>query len=357
MRRGDRTTRRLRIAAAAIVTCAVTTAPGAATANPSPTPVPPTPVCEVRDGRLIEISGMVATADGYVVVNDGANDEARRRIFFLDRECAVVRAVPYPSRPRDTEDLAVGGDGTIWVADVGDNDRSRQTIGVWKLPPGADRPVLHRMAYPDRPHDAEALLLTGDGRPVIVTKHSATLYAPSAAPRPGATTPLVKLGQVRLPASTTSNPFGALGRAVVTGAATAPDGRRVVLRTYADAYEFDVADGDLIAALTGGTPRVTALPDEPQGESITYSHDGRSLLTVSETAGQPPGSTPRILRYSPPPAASPEATPTPSARAAGDESAGFGEVWTYVAAAGALGLVLIVVGLVAVARARRAGSR
>ncbi|SCL70657.1 esterase-like activity of phytase family protein [Micromonospora peucetia] len=359
-RRGNRTNRLLRIAAAAVVACAVTTAPGAAAANPSPTPVPATPVCEVRDGRLTEISGMVATDDGYVIINDGANDEARRRIFFLDRECSVVRAVPYPSRPRDTEDLAVGGDGTVWVADVGDNDRSRQTLAVWKLPPGADRPVLYRLAYPDGPHDAEALLVTGDGRPVIVTKYSATLYAPSAPLRPGTTAPLVKVGQVQLPASTTSNPFGALGRTAVTGAATAPDGRRAVLRTYADAYEFDVADGDLITALTSGTPRVTALPDEPQGESITYSHDGRSLLTVSETAGQPPGTTPRILRYSPPPAVAPsvpDATPTPSAQAAGDETVSFDDVRTYVVAAGALGLVLIVVGLVAVTRARRAGSR
>ena len=150
--------RRARVGAvlAALLTGAVTLpccTPGAAGAA-----APGTPVCEVRDDRLSEISGMVATDDGYVMINDGADDEARRRIFFLDQRCAVVRTVSYPSRPRDTEDLAVGRDGTVWVADIGDNDRSRQTIAVWRLPPGADRPVLYRMAYPDRPHDAEALL-------------------------------------------------------------------------------------------------------------------------------------------------------------------------------------------------------
>ncbi|MEU4675543.1 hypothetical protein [Micromonospora sp. NPDC023737] len=315
--------------------------------------------CAVRDSRLTELSGMVATDDGFVMINDGAENEARRRIFFLDRDCAVVRAVPYPTRPLDTEDLAVGADGTVWVADVGDNDRSRETVAVWKLAPGADRPVLHRMRYPDGPHDAEAMLVTGDGRPVVVTKFSANLYAPTAALRPGATVPLAKVGQVKLPASTTTNPYGLLGRSVITGAATAPDGRRVALRTYADAFEFDVADGDVIAALTGGTPRATPLPDEPQGESISYSPDGRSLLTVSESAGQP-GTRPTVLRYpltAPAPSGSPARTAeptgaTPAERSADGADRDIGVVSGVAMAAGALGVLLIAVALVARARRR-----
>ncbi|SIQ92417.1 esterase-like activity of phytase family protein [Micromonospora avicenniae] len=321
--------------------------------------------CEVRDPRLTELSGMVATDDGFVMINDGADDEARRRIFFLDRDCAVVRAVPYPTRPLDTEDLAVGADGTVWVADVGDNDRSRETIAVWKLAPGADRPVLHRMRYPDGPHDAEAMLVTGDGRPVVVTKFSANLYAPTAALRPGVTVPLAKVGQVKLPASTTSNPYGLLGRSAVTGAATAPDGRRVVLRTYADAFEFDVADGDVIAALTGGTPRATPLPDEPQGESVSYSPDGRSLLTVSETADQPAGTRPTVLRYpltaaapSGSPARTPEPIgPTPIARSADGTDGDITVVSRAAMAAGALGVLLIAVALVARARRRTTSGK
>ncbi|MBO4210591.1 hypothetical protein GSF22_32045, partial [Micromonospora echinofusca] len=251
-------------------------------------------MCQVRDDRLDEISGLVATDTGFVVVNDGADEASHRRIFFLDRRCAVVRTVAYPSRPRDTEDLAVGLDGTLWVGDIGDNGRARETIAVWTLRSGSGRPVLYRMSYPDGPHDAEALLVTRDGRPVIVTKQSggAGLYTTAGPPRRGATVPLVAAGRVRLPGTTTANPFSFLGRRLVTGAATAPDGRRVVLRTYADAFEYDVTGGDLVAALTTGRPRVTALPDEPQGEAVTYTRDGRALLTVSETAGQPPGARP-----------------------------------------------------------------
>ncbi|MET8283086.1 hypothetical protein [Micromonospora sp. NPDC005174] len=314
-------------------------------------------VCEIRDDRLNEISGMVATDDGYVVVNDGADDAARRRIFFLDERCAVARTVSYPSRPRDTEDLAVGRDGTIWVADIGDNDRNRETIALWRLAPGADRPVLHRMTYPDNPHDAEALLVDATGRPLIITKGGSgtvVLYAPTTALKSGATTPLASVGKVVLPSTTTSNPFSFLGRGVVTGAANAPDGRRVVLRSYADAFEYDVAGDDIVAALTGGTPRITPLPDEPQGESITYSRDGRSLLTVSEAADQPAGTRPTILRYpatvapAAHPAESTTAAPTspaaarPAAQAAG---IGGGRVVSLAAGAGTLLALVAVAGL------------
>jgi hypothetical protein len=316
-----------------------------------------TPVCQIRDDRLRELSGMVATDDGYVVVNDGADDEARRRIFFLDKNCAVARTVSYPSRPRDTEDVAIGRDGTIWVADIGDNDRNRETIALWRLAPGADEPVLYRMTYPDNPHDAEALLVDADGRPLVITKGGSgtvVLYRPTTALKAGATTPLASVGKVVLPPTTTSNPFSFVGRSVVTGAASAPDGRRVALRSYADAFEYDVTGGDVVAALTSGTPRITPLPDEPQGESITYSRDGRSLLTVSESADQPAGSRPTILRY--PATAAPAGHPAesttavpPSAAAASPaaQAAGIGgaQVWSLAAGAGTLLALLAVAGL------------
>ncbi|MFI6240389.1 hypothetical protein ACIBEF_10975 [Micromonospora sp. NPDC050795] len=357
MRVRGRLTRGRRARAGAVVTAllagvlppAVVLVPGAATAGAEAA----TPVCQVRDDRLREISGMVATDDGYVVINDGADDEARRRIFYLDQRCTVVRTVSFPSRPRDTEDLAVGRDGTVWVADIGDNDRSRPTVGVWRLAPGAKRPVLHRMTYPDRPHDAEALLLDASDRPLIVTKGGSGtvfLYAPATALRPDATTPLTALGQVTVPSTTTSNPFSFLGRGVITGAANAPDGRRVVLRSYADAFEYDVPDGDVVRALTTGTPRITPLPDEPQGESITYSRDGRSLLTVSESAGQPAGTRSTILRY---PATATTVTAAPSTEsvdpvspptavrpAAGEAGAGGGRAWPLALGAGTLLILL-----------------
>ncbi|WP_240670518.1 esterase-like activity of phytase family protein [Actinoplanes solisilvae] len=265
-----------------------------------------------------ELSGLVAVDNGYAVVNDGSDFANRRRIFFLNSSCRVTRTVPYPSRPRDPEDLGRAGDGSLWIADIGDNGRSRTTVALWKLAPRAKSPVLYRLTYPDGAHDAEALLVSRDGSPIIVTKSGGTagLYAPARALSRDKATPLRLAGEVTVPLTTTSNPFSFLGRAVITGAAASPDGRHVALRTYADAFEYDVDDGDVIKALTTSKPRQIPLPDEPQGESITYSADGRSLLTVSESSGQPAGSRPVLLRYPlpdrPAATATPSAPPTPS---------------------------------------------
>ncbi|GAA1630187.1 hypothetical protein [Actinoplanes couchii] len=248
-------------------------------------------LCQVKDDRLDEISGLVVDGDGYVVVNDGADDPAGRKIFYLNKKCKVTDTVSFPSRPRDTEDLARGADGTLWVGDIGDNGRERETIGVWRLKPGAKEPTLFRLSYPDGAHDAEALLVGSDGVPIVVTKDPLTagVYVPTGKLSADGTTPLRRAGDFPIPITTTSNPYGFKGRLVVTGGAVSADGRRIALRTYADAFEFDVPEGQtdaegLVKTISGGTSRTVALPDEPQGESIAFSADGTALLTISEMA-------------------------------------------------------------------------
>lgn len=282
-------------------------------------------VCQVRDDRLTELSGLAATGSGYVVVNDGSDLASHRKIFYLNAKCAVVRTLSYPSRPRDTEDLGITRDGTLWVADIGDNDAERSTVALWRLAPGAKAPVLYRLSYPDGAHDAEALLLAPSGTPIIVTKSLAAggVYVPAGRLTAGRTTPLRRVGDVALPVTTTSNPFSFAGRLLITGGAVSPDGRFAVLRTYADAFEFDVSGGDVVAAVTTGRARPVAMPDEPQGESVAYTADGTALLTVSE------GRDPVILRYplpGRPAVASPSAPrasrgPSSSARPSAPESA------------------------------------
>lgn len=272
------------------------------------------PVCKIDDKRLTELSGLVATTDGYIVVNDGADEASHRKIFYLSKKCKVKRTVSYPSRPRDTEDLQLGADGTLWVGDIGDNGESRDTIALWKLAPGSSKPGLFRLSYPDGAHNAEALLIGPDGVPIIVTKTAgaAGIYVPTGTLKSGGTTTLKRVGEVTVPMTVTSNPYSFPGRMLITGAATSPDGTRVVLRTYADAFEYEVTGGDVVKALTSGTPRQVALPDEPQGESVAYSMDGTALVTVSE------GAKPSLMRYPIPgaPALSPSPSVVPSSPAA-----------------------------------------
>ena len=203
-------------------------------------------VCTVTDPRLNELSGMVRQPKGFAVIDDGSDLASHWQIFYLDDRCRVTRTVQYPSRPRDTEDLALGRDGTLWVADIGDNNETRSTVALWRLASGAHTPVLYRLRYPDRAHDAEALVLTGDGTPVIVTKDvgEAVLYQPAGALQPGGTVPLRRVGVFDLPLSGTSNPFSFAGHMVVTGGANSPDGTRVeaALRRTDGFAEISVTD-------------------------------------------------------------------------------------------------------------------
>ncbi|MFG1651299.1 hypothetical protein ACGFIE_15345 [Micromonospora sp. NPDC049275] len=348
---------------------------GAAVAAPAPgssQPPAATPGkkrCTVADERLRELSGLVATKSGYIVINDGTEVEARKRVFFLDSKCKVAKdPIRYSGQgPFDTEDLAVSPRGdTLWIGDIGDNTTSkerRSRIAVWTMPiNGSSQPVLHRLSYPEnKPHDAEALLVGADGLPLVITKvasGNSEIFTPTAKLRNGDTAPvpMKKVGEIKLPKTTTENPLSVYGRSAVTGAARSPDGSRVVVRTYADAFEYDVTGGDIVGALTTGKPRVTPLAD-PFGEAISYTSDGKTFVTVSDggqlTADEPVD----ILSYTPSMSVAAPLAAAGAAKPAAEKSwidgLSFDDITYLVGAVGVLGLLLVATGIVGILRARR----
>ena len=323
-------------------------------------------ICKVTDPRLDELSGIVATKRGFIVINDSTALDDHKRVFYLNDRCTVTNTVRFGGNgPRDTEDVVLSPDGeTLWIADTGDNELRRTTIAVWSMPvDGSARPRIHRLSYPaGERHDAEAMLLSSAGTPIIITKEvgqPAGIYTPAAALQSDNLTgvPLKRVGQLTVPPSTTSaSPVVRLGRGTVVGGAIAPGGGRVVLRTYTDALEWTVSGGDVLAAIQG-KPRVTPLPDEPLGEAITYSPDGTYFYTVSDMQGDPAAGDNYILRYTP------ATTSAPNGAATGAPADDKGPSWlsslsmtdiTYlVAGVGLLGAVLVGLGVFGIVRARR----
>nr|WTA69243.1 hypothetical protein OHB51_08815 [Micromonospora sp. NBC_00855] len=325
--------------------------------------------CTITDERLRELSGLIATKSGFIVVNDGTEDAARKRVFFLDSKCKISKEpVRYSGQgPFDTEDLALSKDGkTLWIADTGDNPDSkerRSRVALWSMPvTGARQPTLHRLAYPEaKPHDAEALLIGDDGKPLIITKVTsgkAEIYTPSAALKTGDTdpVPMRKAGEITLPKTQTENTLNTFGRIAITGASRAPDGSRVVLRTYADAFEFDVSGGDIVGALTSGKPRVTPLAD-PFGEAISYTSDGKSFLTVSDAGRFTEDEPLDILSYAPSSSTAvplgPEEGGKPAASKSWTDGLSLDDITYLVGAVGLIGLLLVAAGIFGIVRARR----
>ncbi|MEV0394021.1 hypothetical protein [Polymorphospora rubra] len=352
---------------------ALTGGPASAAPTPEPSGAAEVPkasgeeVCTVTDSRTRELSGIIATENGYIVVNDGTDIQARKRVFFLDDSCKVVKDVSFPSSPRDPEDLALSPDGsTVWIADIGDNatnEERRPHVALWSMPiDGSTRPVLHRVAYPERePRDAEALLIAADGTPVIVSKTTgkAEIFVPEGPLEPNndEPVPMRKAGELTLPRTQTENPLLAAGRLTVTGAARSADGRKVVLRTYADAFEWDVPDGDIVKALTSGTPRVTPLADA-FGEGISFSADGSKYVTVSDVGTLGDDSDVVIMSYTP---TKVEATPAEDDAAGGNEQSwldtlSLQDITYLIGAVGVVGAVLVGVGIFGIVQARRRGG-
>ena len=181
--------------------------------------------------------------------------------------------------------------------------------------PGSLAPITEfevlEYVYPDRPHNAETLLIDdANQRLVIVTKEQ----APDADGRPdrlGRTQPsfvfegpledpaegegpieLTAVGSIDTPeletrtVSDTPHPATALGfGGVPTGGDVSPDGALVALRTYEAVWVWPREPGQRVAEAFGNEPcQVTSVP-EAQGEAVAFVDDG--LVTLGEGVNPP----------------------------------------------------------------------
>jgi hypothetical protein len=220
---------------------------------------------------LRESSGIAASrdyADRLYHIND-SGDAGRFYVSNLDgRDLQPVTVSGF--RTRDAEALSLGPcpnaarQSCIYLGDIGDNRRRRQTIEVAAI---EERVTFESTAtplarfsfrYPDGPHDAESMAVHPDGRLFILTKeHPARLYS-------------TRLDGVQdvLTAVTTLDTDTA-----PTDMAISDDGARLIVLTYKGAVEF---------AITFAEQHRIALRPLPQQESVTYLPGSRSILFTTE---------------------------------------------------------------------------
>lgn len=255
-------------------------APGAASAQSAAEEY-----CTPTDPGLAELSGLTYLDGSMYAVGDSGTDD---RVAHLDSSCGVVEWLPNPVDPYDVEDLSAF-DGSLWLADIGDNDRRRDSVALTRMDTTAGEPGdLVRLTYPDGAHDAEALLIGGNGHPVVVTKDGmggGGVYTVDRAvtdlPSPGPTA-LTRVADFAVAATgTPGGPPVLVGSTLVTGGAVSPDGSEVAVRTYTDVYLWSVENDEVAAALTRPPDRILPVPGQPQGEAVAYTEDG-DLLIASE---------------------------------------------------------------------------
>ena len=242
--------------------------------------------CTVTIG-LSPLAG-VSEASGVAVSRENPgiiwshNDSGKPMLFAFDGSGhAKARIELTGASVIDWEDMAVGAcrEGScLYLADIGDNNRARQQITIYRVREPRVNETATRtvqamsMTYPDGAHDAEALFVMPNAQLFLVTKESAEATALYRVPTPAAGT-VGRLEQVsRIP----------LAR--VTGASTSPDGRWVALRTNTELVFYPAAE---LTAGKNPQPRRFSLSSlkEPQGEGVAWGTDGL-LYLVSEGGGR-----------------------------------------------------------------------
>lgn len=287
---------------------AVSSGPGSPSATPADPPCSDEPcygdaaILGSLDPDVIEgVSGMAAsrrTPGLFYVVSDAAGTS---HVAVVQEDGTPVAQLEIEGMSaRNAEALAVGPcraeseESCLFVGDIG-NHADLPDLFVYRAvepdlfePPATLAADELRYTYPGSPTDAEALLVDGEGRPLIISKASFDEDAGTTGPtilyrgaQDGGV--LEDLGEVELP-EPEAPVFAELVGHVVTGA-DAFDGR-VLLRTYDDVYEYraDEPGADLAGFPDWPRTRVPS-PSQVQSETVAYRVNGCGYLTTSEMTG------------------------------------------------------------------------
>ena len=246
-------------------------------------------------GPVTEASGLAASRRNSRVLwahNDSGGEPS---LYALGSDGQVRATLPVAGAENvDWEDMArgpgpAGAPDRLYVGDIGDNDASRESVRVYRVPEpdlggsarGAVLPAAPaafvNLVYPDGPRDAEALVVDpGSGELLIITKREdrSRVYRARAPAFAGETVTLEYLRELR--------------EGLVTAADACPDGRTVLVRSY---FGLDAYGGSSVADALRGAPSRRLVEPEPQGETVAAAPGCEGYYTLSEGSAQP------LVRY------------------------------------------------------------
>jgi hypothetical protein len=253
-----------------------------------------TRVSSIDDMRITESSGLAVSRkhdDLAYTINDSGNAPIVFAIRISSGDVVGTTTIRNASFTLlDTEAMALR-DGTLWVADTGDNIQNRTDAALYAFDePGPGEhtvtPKRYPVTYEDGPQNVEAIAVPPDaGRILLMSKLAAG----------GIVHRLPK--NLREDAANTATATSRATPAFTSDATYTDDGRHVLVRNYPVAQVRDAKTWDLV--------RADVLPSQQLGETIAVEPSGRSYLVGSEGVGS------ELWRVAFDPDA-PAATPTPS---------------------------------------------
>jgi hypothetical protein len=231
-------------------------------------------VFRIRSAEITESSSLVVstTQDRLAYTTNDSGDDAV--VYAVDTRSGRVagRTTLSGLDAYDIEALSGGVDGSLVVADIGDNSgvRDRVTFARIDQPKRGDRtvsPSVVSMRYVDGPRDAEAVLYDSEsGRVFVVSKE----FGDAHVYRSGIDAFTRRFGVLR--------PI-AVAPPLATDATYLPGGDRVVIRGYIEATVFRASGWKPVAQF--------GMPAQEQGESIAAPPSGDVVWVGSEGVDSP----------------------------------------------------------------------
>ena len=287
------------------------TAPAGTTAPSAPARAITLRTVDLAPGVNDEASGIAlsTTAPGlFYLVDDGTGTSD---LAVVDELGALVTRLELTGMSADNAEALTAGscgaaiprpdggtDGScLYVGDIGDNAERRADITIYRaaepdlstVAPGADPITVAadewRYTYPDRPQNAESMMVAPDGSIIVVTKprNGAPHRMYRGEPGGGA---LTFVREFQVPGSRRPMRTILTGN-VATDVAATPG--RVLLLTYDDVHEYTAPDPASDPTTFPDWPnRSLPFPPLAQAEGIAGATDGCGYVVASEAG---PGGT------------------------------------------------------------------
>jgi hypothetical protein len=276
----------------------------------------------VLDPAIAEISGLAASRrspDRLWAINDSDNGNLLHRITTGG---TLTGTFPVEgARNHDWEDLAsyeLDGESWLLIADTGDNGGLRKEIELIAVrEPAADAapgplPVAWRLrvVWPDGPRDCEAMAVDPVAREILLVAKKRVPAQVFRVPLPRGTPSGGRLRAEQIatvpaiPQPTEDDlrraPAGARYMSQITAADLSPDGLRLVLLTYREAYLLPRAPGEAWLDALRRPPQRLHMPPLVQAEAIAFDREGRDIFVGTEKLPAP------LIRIAPREAAKPK---------------------------------------------------
>ncbi len=258
----------------------------------------------IKSADITESSGIAASKcqNNVLWTHNDSGDDAF--IFALNNRGDSLGTWRVPNAQNiDWEDIATYKDRSgkcfIYIGEIGDNKSKRHEHAIYRIqepivtpadatsdrkdPLSTDNPKMLRFVYPDFDQDAETLMVhpnTGDI--YVVTKR---VSGPAGAYR---IKPEFKNAELQKAEEITEISVPSVPNGFITGGDISPDGRRLILCDYTQAYEFVLPETAAnFDEIWRQEPETIGIGRRAVGEAVCYSIDGTSIFATSERLNSP----------------------------------------------------------------------